>query len=99
MGSGSISGDHVQAAGCPMKFEPDPISGSGIARDPAVTFSALALWGLLAIFVVYPLAMLLARIVVDHGALTSDALAKVLSDRHQIRAFWNSLLLASVVGV
>jgi iron(III) transport system permease protein len=64
-----------------------------------VTFSALALWALLAIFVVYPLAMLLARIVVDHGALTSGAIAKVLSDRHQLRAFWNSLLLASVVGV
>src|SRR5437763_40926 len=94
MGSGSISGDQVRAAGCPMKFEPDPIS-----RDPAVAFSALALWALLAIFVVYPLAMLLARIVVDHGALTSDAIEKVLSDRHQIRAFWNSLLLASVVGV
>ncbi len=68
-------------------------------NDPAVAISALALWALLAIFVVYPMAMLLTRIVVDHGALDMGAIAKVLSDRHQIRAFWNSLLLASVVGV
>ena len=52
------------------------------------------LWVLLALFVVYPLAMLLARVLFDHGAFTTAGIATILTDRHQIRAFWNSLLLA-----
>jgi iron(III) transport system permease protein len=70
-----------------------------IRRDPAVALAVLALWLLLALFVVYPLVMLLARVLVDHGTFTIGGLASVLTDRHQLRAFWNSLLLASLVGV
>ncbi len=68
-------------------------------RDPVVAITALALWLLLALFVVYPLGMLLARMVVDQGGFTTAAIAKILTDRNQIRAFWNSLLLATLVGV
>src|ERR1700737_2566147 len=72
---------------------------TGMRNDPAVAAAVLVLWALLALFVVYPLAMLLARVLTDHGAFTTAGLAAVLSDRHQVRAFWNSLLLASVVGI
>ena len=34
----------------------------------------------------------------DHGAFTTAGIAAILTDRHQIRAFWNSLLLALLVG-
>ena len=67
--------------------------------DPAVSAAVLALWLLLALFVIYPLAMLLARVLVDHGTFTTAGLAAVLTDRHQIRAFWNSLLLGVLVGI
>src|SRR6266581_3062493 len=43
--------------------------------------------------------MLLARVLFDHGAFTTAGLATVLTDKHQIRAFWNSLLLGLLVGV
>jgi iron(III) transport system permease protein len=68
-------------------------------KDPAVAATALALWLLLALFVVYPLAMLLARTLTDHGSFTMAGIATILTDRHQIRAFWNSLLLALLVGL
>jgi iron(III) transport system permease protein len=67
--------------------------------DPAIAVTALALWLLLALFVVYPLGSLAARILVDKGALTTAGIAAVLTDRHQVRAFWNSLLLAMLVGI
>src|SRR5438128_4443904 len=67
--------------------------------DPAVAVAALSLWLLLALFVVYPLAMLLARVLLDHGTFTAAGLAAVLTDRHQVRAFWNSLLLGLLVGI
>jgi iron(III) transport system permease protein len=74
-------------------------SPARIRKDPAVTAAALALWLLLGMFVVYPLAMLIARMLTDHGAFTTTGIVAVLTDRHQIRAFWNSLLLALSVGV
>ena len=71
----------------------------GRHRDPVVGAAVLALWLLLALFVVYPLAMLFARMLTDHGTFTTAGIATILTDRHQIRAFWNSLLLASLVGI
>jgi iron(III) transport system permease protein len=67
--------------------------------DPAVAMVALSLWLLLALFVVYPLAMLLARVLLDDGSFTAAGLVAVLTDRHQVRAFWNSLLLGLLVGI
>jgi len=67
-------------------------------RDPALLIAVFALWALLALFVVYPLTMLFARILTDHGAFTTTGIVAVLTDKHQIRAFWNSLLLALLVG-
>ena len=74
-----------------------PAAGNG--KDPAVTAAVVVLWLLLALFVVYPLAMLFARMLTDHGSFTLAGIATVLTDRHQIRAFWNSLWLGLLVGV
>ena len=68
-------------------------------RDPAIAFTALVLWLLVGLFVVYPLAMLLARVLFDNGAISVAGLTRILTDRNQVKAFWNSLLLATLVGV
>ncbi len=70
----------------------------GMRNDPAVAAAVFVLWALLALFVVYPLAMLFVRVLTDHGGFTTAGLAAVLFDRHQLRAFRNSLLLALLVG-
>jgi iron(III) transport system permease protein len=76
-----------------------PAAGpAGVRRDPVVAAAVLALWLLLGLFVVYPLAMLFVRMLTDHGSFTTAGIAAILTDRHQVRAFWNSLLLATLVG-
>src|SRR5260221_2373964 len=68
-------------------------------KDPAAAIAVFALWALLALFVVYRLAMLCASIRTDHGTFTTSGIMPVLTDKHQVRAFWNSLLLALLVGL
>ena len=74
-------------------------NAAGIHKDPVIATAVVVLWLLLALFVIYPLAMLAVRMLTDHGSFTTAGIAAVLTDRHQIRAFWNSLLLALLVGV
>ena len=64
------------------------------------------LWLLLGLFVLFPLGMLIARVADGPAAQLGASAAfdwagvvKILTDRHHIRAFGNSLLLASLVGV
>src|SRR5437660_5264088 len=71
---------------------------AGMRNDPAVAAAVFALWALLALFVLYPLAMLLVRVLTDQGGFTTAGLAAVLSDRHPIAAVGSSLLLALLVG-
>ena len=69
-------------------------------RDPAVAIAVAALWLLLGLFIAYPLAMMMARVLSDgQGGITFAGLSTVLTDKHHVRAFWNSLLLAGLVGV
>ena len=58
-----------------------------------------AIWLLLLVFIVYPLAMLVMRAFVDDGHLTLDALFAALNSRNNMRALGNSLLLGLMVGV
>ena len=74
-------------------------SASAAHRDPLVAVTAVALWALLLLFVAYPLLTLLGRVLFDQGTLTGSGIIAVLTDRNQIRAFWNSLLLASLAGI
>ena len=76
-----------------------PSTAAGLRRDPAVLLTVLVLWLLLGLFVVYPLAALFARVLFDHGRFTPDGIAAILTDRHQLRAFGNSLLLGLGVGI
>ncbi len=82
---------------------PAAVRPAGLAErlraDPGVTVAVAGLWLLLGLFVVYPLAMLLARVFVSQGEFTLAGLAAGLGDRHQLRAFWNSLLLGTLVGL
>lgn len=72
---------------------------AGLRRDPAVSVTVIILWVLLALFVVYPLVTLLGRVLFDsHGYFNLAGIASVMTDRHQVRAFWNSLLLGVGVG-
>jgi len=70
-----------------------------LRRDPALTVTVIVLWALLALFVAYPLATLLSRVLFDKGTFDVAGLVSVLTDRHQLRAFWNSLLLALLTGI
>ena len=71
----------------------------GTRRDPALRLTVAILWALLALFVLYPLASLLARVLVDRGQLALGSALQILADPHQLRALRNSLLLATLVGV
>jgi iron(III) transport system permease protein len=72
---------------------------AAMRRDPAVALAVVVLWLLLALFVVYPMATLLSRIFFDKGTFSAAGLVAVLTDRHQLRAFWNSMLLGVLVGL
>ncbi|MFO1224112.1 MAG: iron ABC transporter permease [Burkholderiaceae bacterium] len=76
-----------------------PAGAARAHRDPLVGATALVLWLLLALFVVYPLAMMLGRVFVHQGRFTLDGLWPLLTDRNQWRALGNSLLLGTSVGV
>ena len=73
--------------------------GAGAGRDPALRITVALLWALLALFVLYPLGSLLARVFVDGGRMAPGAALAVLGDTNQLRAFGNSLLLAMLVGL
>jgi len=68
-------------------------------RDPTLFATVLVLWALLALFILFPLARLLARAFLDGGQLTLANLATILQDVNHRQAFWNSLLLAALVGL
>ena len=70
-----------------------------VSRDSALVLAVGALWLLLALFVVYPLAALVARVLFDGDRSSAAGIGALLANRHQLQAFANSLLLAFGVGV
>ena len=76
-----------------------PGIGARLRAEPALAVAVALLWLLLALFVVYPIVMLLARVFVDKGHFTLAGIASVLTDRHQLAALRNSLLLGTLVGI
>ena len=75
------------------------MANAALRRDPAIALSVVALWALLALFVVYPLAALLARVLFYGGRFSVAGLGTLVTNAHQLRAFVNSLLLAFAVGI
>ncbi len=72
--------------------------GRRALRDPALVGAIIVLWLLLALFVLYPLAHLLARAFSDEGRFTLEPLLSAVADPGNRAAFFNSLLLATTVG-
>ncbi len=68
-------------------------------RDPGLFATTLILWAFLALFILFPLAKLLARTFFEGGQITLANLAAILRDANHRQAFWNSLLLAALVGI
>jgi iron(III) transport system permease protein len=73
--------------------------GGRVRADPALALTVTLLWIAIGLFVLYPIAMLLARVFVDHGHFTLDGIAALFTDRNQVAAFRNSLVLGALVGV
>ena len=65
-----------------------------------VATAVVVLWLLLGLFILYPLGMMLVRVLSDgQGGYTLAGLASVLTAPQNVKAFWNSLLLAGLVGL
>src|SRR5437868_2051234 len=68
-------------------------------RDPALLVTLVALWVLLALFVIYPLLMLAGTAFIEEGRPALGAFISVLAKPGTQRAFLNSLLLGTLVSV
>jgi len=75
-----------------------PRMGSRLARDPALAVTLAALWLLLGLFVVYPLAMLVAK-AFSAGGPDATTIGALLAKPNTQAAFRNSLVLGALVGV
>jgi iron(III) transport system permease protein len=83
----------------PPAVRPAGAGAARLRRDPAFLATVLVLWALLALFVCYPLLRLLGRTLVVDGRLSLDGLLGIVRDPNHLTALWNSLLLATLVGV
>jgi iron(III) transport system permease protein len=68
-------------------------------RDPALLVSVGMIWALLGLFILFPLVWLLVRTFTEGGAITLANLLAILKDPSHRQSFWNSLLLATLVGL
>jgi len=71
----------------------------GVWRDPPLAVTLAVLWALLALFVLYPLVTLAGKAFIADGRISLDPVLAVLQQPNHRRAFWNSLLLGTLVGV
>src|SRR5262245_12631778 len=76
------------------------VSARGAAqRDPLRAIIIVALWLLLGLFVLYPLACLLLRAFSDDAGFTFEPIVSALGNPTHLRALRNSLVLATLVGL
>jgi iron(III) transport system permease protein len=66
--------------------------------DPARGLTLIALWLLLALFVIYPLLMMLSAAFIEDGRLSIAPLIAIVAKPSHRTAFLNSLLLGLLVG-
>jgi len=71
---------------------------SRLSKDPAVFLSIIVIWFFLIIFIVYPLVEIFILTFEKGGHFTFSNIIEILGKRNHIQAFWNSLLLATLVG-
>ncbi|HWC04689.1 MAG TPA: iron ABC transporter permease [Methylomirabilota bacterium] len=73
--------------------------GSRLRQDPALLATVVVLWALLALFVLYPLLMLLGRTFLEDGRPSLHGVLGIVRDPNHLTALGNSLLLAALVGL
>src|ERR1044072_6878907 len=69
------------------------------ASDPLRFLVVIVLWLLLGVFVLYPLVELIRRALSDDAGFTLAPLIAAIHSKSNLRAFGNSLLLATLVGI
>src|ERR1700709_327220 len=69
------------------------------ASDPLRLLVVIVLWLLLGVFVLYPLIELIRRALSDDAGFTLAPLIAAIHSKSNLRAFGNSLLLATLVGI
>jgi iron(III) transport system permease protein len=67
-------------------------------RDPALSLSVAVIWAFLALFILFPLVKILIITFEKGGHFSLDYVLQIMSRPNHYKAFWNSLLLGSLVG-
>jgi iron(III) transport system permease protein len=70
-----------------------------LKKDPALLVSVVAIWVLLLLFILFPLARMLLIAFVEGGKLSLAGALDIMAGREQLRALRNSILLGALVGV
>jgi iron(III) transport system permease protein len=70
-----------------------------LLKDPILLFTLVILWGLLFLFILFPLLRLFMKTFEEGGHFSLVNILNVIGDPNQRQALWNSLLLASLVGL
>lgn len=70
-----------------------------LLKDPILLFTLVILWGLLFLFILFPLLRLFMKTFEEGGHFSLANILSVIGDPNQRQALWNSLLLASLVGL
>jgi iron(III) transport system permease protein len=72
---------------------------SQMKKDPALLFSVIAIWVLLLLFILFPLARILLTSFVEDGHLSLAGALDIMAGRNQLLALRNSILLGALVGI
>jgi iron(III) transport system permease protein len=70
-----------------------------IKKDPYLFFFLVAVWGLIAIFILFPFIKLFASAFYVDGQLSFSGIRENIGDRYTMRALFNSLILAVTVSI
>lgn len=68
-------------------------------RDPVLFGTLVAIWIIFAIFIFLPIIKLLSTTFVVDGSISFTNLIKIMGKSYNIRALYNSLILATAVAV
>ena len=70
-----------------------------VIRDPLLLVTLAVLWVLLILFILFPIVRLFLQTFEEEGRFTLANVLKILGDPNQRQALWNSLILATLVGL
>jgi iron(III) transport system permease protein len=70
-----------------------------LPKDPAILLSIIVIWFFLLLFILFPLSKIFILTFEKGGHFTLSNILEILGKRQHLQAFWNSLLLATLVGL